>query len=108
MRGQRLLVLPIAQSRALIIERSQGAVENLESGEILLLRLRFQKEKEREQSKAEIRPGMKSTHPSGFLMLSPNSSFRDEINGEAAKPMPAFIMRSSHRPQPGAPMRFGG
>ena len=87
-------------SFALIIERGQGAIENFENIKFLFLGDDRQRKKKQRNERGET----SARHE--LEPLFAEAAFRDQIDGKAAEPMPALVMRASHGGESRATMSF--
>src|SRR5438046_2387385 len=95
---QGLIILVVAERDPLIIERSQSAIENFESVEFFFLRDDQPRKKKQPNKRSEV----SARHELEALFAE--GALRDQINGEAAEPVAAFVMCSGHRGQSRATM----
>ena len=68
MGSEGLIILPVAQRGALIVEGSEGAIEDIERGEFLFLHSTCERRDESEAENAETRSESKSAHADGTYL----------------------------------------
>ena len=95
-----LVILPAPKRDALVVECGQSAIENFERAEFFLLGRTGQPAEQRQERNGKV----SETHWNQWLFA--DAAFRDQINGKASKPMPAFVMCAGHGRESGATMRF--